>query len=63
MSSINIKLYEILKNDLKLTDSKAKEFSEAIKKIKQDIKYENSDFKSGVRDDFLKLKIKLEQHK
>jgi hypothetical protein len=64
MSSINIDLYTILKTDFKLSDAKAKEFAQAIKEeVQLDIKYENSDFRSSVREDFLKLELKLEQNK
>jgi len=64
MSSINIDLYTILKTDFKLSDAKAKEFAQAIKEeVQLDLKYENSDFKSSVREDFLKLELKLEQNK
>ncbi len=46
MESININLYNILKNDFKLSDEKAKEFAQAIKEeVQNDIKIENSGFK------------------
>lgn len=64
MSSVNINLYQLLKSEFKLSDAKAHEFSSAIKEeIKNDIKYENIDFKSSVREDFLKLELKMEQNK
>lgn len=64
MSTVNINLYNILKSDFKLSDAKAKEFVDAIREeVQNDIKYENSDFKSSVREDFLKLELKLEQNK
>jgi hypothetical protein len=64
MSTINLNLFQILKKEFHLTDEKAKEFAEAIKEeIQNDIKYENSDFKSSVREDFLRLELKLEQNK
>lgn len=60
MSTVNINLYNILKSDFKLSDSKAREFIEAIREeVQTDIKYENSDFRSSVREDFLKLELKL----
>lgn len=62
MSTINLNLYQILKTDFKLSDAKAKEFVDAIREeVKNDIKYENSDFKSTVKEDFLKLELKIEQ--
>ncbi len=64
MSSINITLYQLLKSEFKLSDAKAQEFSSAIREeIQNDIKYENIDFKSSVREDFLKLELKMEQNK
>lgn len=60
MSTVNINLYNILKADFKLSDAKAKEFVEAIREgVQNDIKYENTDFRSAVREDFLKLELKL----
>ena len=60
MNTVN--LYQILKTDFKLSDEKAKEFVDAIREeVQNDIKYENSDFKSTVKEDFLKLELKFEQ--
>ena len=60
MSTVNINLYNILKTDFKLSDAKAQEFVEAIREeVQNDIKYENTDFRSAVREDFLKLELKL----
>jgi hypothetical protein len=60
MSTVNINLYNILKADFKLSDAKAQEFVEAIREeVQNDIKYENTDFRSAVREDFLKLELKL----
>ncbi|TRX41364.1 coiled-coil domain-containing protein [Flavobacterium restrictum] len=62
MNTVNLNLYQILKTDFKLSDAKAKEFVDAIREeVQNDIKYENSDFKSSVKEDFLKLELKLEQ--
>ncbi len=62
MNTVNLNLYKILKTDFKLSDAKAKEFVDAIREeVQNDIKYENSDFKSTVKEDFLKLELKLEQ--
>ena len=64
MSTINLTLYQILKTDFNLSDAKAREFIDAIREeVQNDIKYENSDFKSSVREDFLKLELKGEQNK
>lgn len=60
MSTVNISLYNILKSDFKLSDAKAKEFVDAIREeVQNDIKYENTDFRSAVKEDFLKLELKL----
>jgi hypothetical protein len=62
MNTVNLNLYQILKTDFKLSDAKAKEFVDAIREeVHNDIKYENSDFKSTVKEDFLKLELKFEQ--
>ena len=62
MNSVNLNLYQILKTDFKLSDAKAKEFVDAIREeVQNDIKYENSGFKSTVKEDFLKLELKFEQ--
>ena len=62
MNTVNLNLYKILKTDFKLSDAKAKEFVDAIREeVQNDIKYENSDFKSTVKEDFLKLELKFEQ--
>jgi hypothetical protein len=62
MNTVNLNLYQILKTDFKLSDEKAKEFVDAIREeVQNDIKYENSGFKSTVKEDFLKLELKFEQ--
>ena len=62
MNTVNLNLYQILKTDFKLSDAKAKEFVDAIREeVQNDIKYENSDLKSTVKEDFLKLELKFEQ--
>lgn len=60
MSSVNLNLYNILKTDFKLSDAKAKEFVDAIREeVQNDIKYENADFRSSVKEDFFKLELRL----
>ncbi|MBY0245032.1 MAG: hypothetical protein K2Q03_06235 [Sphingobacteriaceae bacterium] len=64
MSTVNLTLYNLLKTELKLSDEKAKEFAEALKEeVINDIKNHNQDFKSSMREDFLKLELKMEQNK
>jgi hypothetical protein len=61
MEAINIRLYEIFKQDFNLSDAKAKEFTQAVATIakeKADETFES--FKSSIREDFLKLEMKLE---
>ncbi len=62
MNTVNIKLYQILKNDFHLSDEKAKEFAQVINEVLS----ENtviSEFKSAVKEDFLRLELKIEQTK
>jgi len=47
MGSINVKLYDILRTDFKLSETKG----------------ENVNYKSELREDILKLEIKMEQNK
>ncbi|PWA09833.1 hypothetical protein [Flavobacterium laiguense] len=64
MSSVNLTLYTLFTHKLKLSEADAKDFMDAIKEeVRNDIKYENSDFKSAIREDFLKLELKMEQNK
>jgi hypothetical protein len=61
METINLRLYEIFKQDFKLSDAKAKEFTqvvEAVAKEKADSTFES--FKSSIREDLLKLDMKME---
>lgn len=58
MNAINIKLYQILKNDFHLSDEKAREFAQAI----NDVASENifvSEFKSNVKEDLLRLEMNV----
>lgn len=64
MNTLNVELYDILKTDLKLSETKARAFTRAItNEIKNDIRLENSTFKSEIKEDFLKLELKIEQSK
>ena len=58
MNTVNIKLYQILKNDFHLSDEKAKEFAQAI----NDVANENTsltEFKSNIKEDLLRLEMNL----
>ncbi len=60
MSTINIKLYDILRTEFKLSDVKAKEFTEVIQDIaEQQSKEGYKSYSSGLREDLLKLEMQL----
>ena len=53
MSTINIKLYDFVKHEFKLSDAKAKEFVEIIDEtVKEDIKINTNEYKSLWKEDF-----------
>ena len=53
MSTINIKLYEFVKQEFKLSDEKALQFVEIIDEaVKEDLKVNTNEFKSLWKDDF-----------
>lgn len=58
MNTINIKLYEILKNDFHLSDEKAKEFALAINQVASE-NTSLTEFKSNIKEDLLRLELKL----
>jgi hypothetical protein len=60
MNTVNIKLYNILKNDIKLPDAKAQEFIQALDEVVQaDIKNSSTEYRSLVKEDILKMEISL----
>ena len=60
MPALNIKLYDIARNKLKLTEADATEFVLAIEEEVQNfIKQSGSDYKSAIREDVLKLEMTL----
>lgn len=60
MPALNIKLYDIARNKLKLTEADATEFVLAIEEEVQNyIKQPGSDYKSAVREDILKPEMIL----
>ena len=64
MSTINIKLYDILRTDFKLTEIKAKELTHAIQEVAaSSSKEEFVNYKSEIKEDMLKLELKMEQNK
>lgn len=61
MEALNINLYNILKNDFKLSEIKALAFAQAIKEeVINDIKLENSEFKSTLKEDFHRIDLRFE---
>ena len=61
MEAVNIRLYEIFRQDFNLSDTKAKELTqavEAVAKEKADGAFET--YKSSMREDFLRLEMKME---
>ena len=62
MNTINIKLYDFARQKLKLSEDDAKEFVRAIDEhITDDIKASVGEYKSIVKEDFLKMDVKIEQ--
>lgn len=60
MATINLKLYDIARDKLKLTEADAKEFVLAIEEeVQIYIKQSGNDYKSSVREDILKLEMVL----
>jgi hypothetical protein len=62
METVNLRLYEIFKQDFKLSDTRAKELTQAVEAVateKATVTFEN--YKSSFREDFLKLEMKLER--
>lgn len=58
MNTVNVKLYQILKNDFHLSDEKAREFAQVINEVASE-NTSISEFKSQVKEDFLRLELKL----
>lgn len=58
MSTINVKLYNLLRQDFKLSDAKAKEFAEAINEVASE-STSMTEFKSTLKEDLLKLELKF----
>jgi hypothetical protein len=62
MSATEIKLYDIFRNDLKLSDEKAKIFAEIVQEaVINEVKHQQTEFKSNLREDFYKLDFRIEQ--
>ena len=60
MNTSQIKLYDILRNDLSLNEEKALRFVEVIDNVIVDeVKTNASEYKSIIKEDLLQLEIKL----
>jgi hypothetical protein len=64
MSTINVRLYEIFKQDFKLSDTNAREFTQAVEELaKEKANKTFEPFKSALREDLLRMELKIEQTK
>lgn len=62
MSTTEIKLYDIFRKDLKLSDEKAKIFAEIVQEtVMNEVKHQQTEFKSNIKEDFYKLDFRIEQ--
>jgi hypothetical protein len=60
MSTTEIKLYDIFRKDLKLDDNRARIFAEVVQEtIQNEVNHQNTEFKSQIKEDFLKLEMQL----
>jgi|HubBroStandDraft_1064217.scaffolds.fasta_scaffold86361_3 hypothetical protein len=61
MNSLNIKLYNLLKNNMHIPDDKAGEFVQTLDDlIRSNINDSAAEYKSFVKEDLLKLDSKIE---
>lgn len=64
MNTTNLKLYNFIKEEFKLSDNRAQEFTSLLERaIVEDIQHNSSEYHSVVKEDFYKLELKLEQSK
>ena len=60
MSTINIKLYDILRKEFNLSDEKAKDLTETITQVvKEEVLVETTEYKSMFKEDFKGLDAKI----
>jgi uncharacterized protein YpmS len=56
MNTLNIKLYNLLKNDSRVADNKAEEFVEVLNEIvHSDVKESTMEYKSIFKEDFVRI--------
>lgn len=64
MSTIEIKLYDFFRKDLKLDDSSAKVFTEVLhESIENQLNKSTTEYKSIFKEDILRLEIKIAESK
>ena len=60
MNSVGIKLYDIARQDLHLSEERARAFVEAVDEVVvEDIRQSTSDYKSLFKEDFYKMDAKI----
>lgn len=60
MSATEIKLYDIFRKDLKLSDERAKIFAEVVQEtVSNEVKQQQTSYKSQNKEDLLKLEMQL----
>ena len=60
MSATEMKLYDIFRKDLKMSDEKAKIFAEIVQEtVVNEVKNQHTEFKSQNKEDLLKLEMQL----
>ena len=62
MSATELKLYDIFRKDIKLSDEKAKIFATIVREaVTNEVKRQQTEFKSQNKEDFYKLDLRMEQ--
>ena len=60
MSTTEIKLYDIFRKDLKMSDEKAKIFAEVVQEtVVNEVRHQQTQYKSQNKEDLLKLEMQL----
>ena len=60
MGATELKLYDIFRNDLKMSDEKAKIFAEIVQEtVVNEVRNQQTEFKSQNKEDLLKLEMQL----
>ncbi|MEO0059996.1 MAG: hypothetical protein RLZZ312_1643 [Bacteroidota bacterium] len=60
MNTIGVKLYDIFRNDLKLTEDRAEIFAGVVKETTvNEVNQKQTEFKSQIKEDLLKLELQL----